>query len=87
MVRHDASIARWLHLAVTDAEARGLPELKSLLEALAESTWALRAAELGNAVVLHPAGISSPTNVSSAAPKSDERVDPASPGRGDADNR
>jgi hypothetical protein len=87
MVRHDASIARWLHLSVTDAEARGLPELKGLLEALAESTRALRSAEMGTAVILVPAGSPSATNVSSAAPKGDERVDPASPGRGNADNR
>lgn len=35
----------WLAAAVADAERRGLPELKPLLEALARSTEALRSAE------------------------------------------
>ena len=35
----------WLAAAIADAEARGLPELKPLLEALARSTEALRAAD------------------------------------------
>jgi hypothetical protein len=85
MVRHDASIARWLHRAVTDAEARGLPELKGLLESLAESTRALRAAELGDSVAftLRPplAEGTSATNVSPQPPKSDDRVDPGGPAR------
>jgi hypothetical protein len=38
-------VARWLAHAVADAEARGLPQLKPLLETLAKSTAALRAAE------------------------------------------
>jgi len=38
-------IDTWLAAAVADAERRGLPELKPLLEALARSTEALRAAE------------------------------------------
>ena len=38
-------IALWLEAAVKDAEQRGLPELKPLLEALAEATRALRAAD------------------------------------------
>jgi hypothetical protein len=38
-------IDAWLTAAVTDAERRGLPELKPLLEALARSTEALRAAD------------------------------------------
>jgi hypothetical protein len=33
---------RWLDAACADAERRGLPELKPLLEALARSTAALR---------------------------------------------
>ena len=77
MVRHDAAIARWLHAAVADAEARGLPELKGLLEGLAESTRVLRAAELG----------ASAAHVSAAAPKSDERVDSGRTGEDDADHR
>jgi hypothetical protein len=35
----------WLAAAIADAEARGLPELKPLLESLARSTEALRAAD------------------------------------------
>jgi hypothetical protein len=35
----------WLAAAIDDAERRGLPELKPLLEALARSTAALRAAD------------------------------------------
>jgi len=34
----------WLQTAIRDAEARGLPELRPLLEALARATAALRAA-------------------------------------------
>lgn len=37
-------ISEWLDHAVADAEKRGLPELKPLLEGLAKSTEALRAA-------------------------------------------
>jgi hypothetical protein len=40
-----ATIREWLHAAIADAERRGLPELKPLLEALARSTTALRAAD------------------------------------------
>lgn len=35
----------WLAAAIADAQARGLPELKVLLESLARSTEALRAAD------------------------------------------
>jgi hypothetical protein len=38
-------VARWLAHATADAEARGLPQLAPLLETLAKSTAALRAAE------------------------------------------
>ena len=38
-------IDSWLAAACADAERRGLPELKPLLEALARSTTALRAAD------------------------------------------
>lgn len=38
-------IAAWLAAASADAEARGLPELKPLLETLARSTQALRDAD------------------------------------------
>lgn len=39
------TVAEWLEQAKADAEKRGLPELASLLEGLAKSTEALRAAE------------------------------------------
>jgi len=39
------TIAEWLAQALQDAERRGLPELGPLLEALAKSTEALRAAD------------------------------------------
>lgn len=38
-------IEAWLAAACADAERRGLPELKPLLESLARSTAALRAAD------------------------------------------
>jgi hypothetical protein len=37
-------VERWLELALADAERRGLPELRPLLEALAAATRQLRAA-------------------------------------------
>ena len=39
------TVEDWLRSAVADAERRGLPELKALLEALAKSTTALRNAD------------------------------------------
>ena len=39
------TIDAWLRAAIDDAERRGLPELKPLLEALAKSTRALRTAD------------------------------------------
>jgi hypothetical protein len=36
----------WVAAAIADAERRGLPELRPLLEALAQATRALRAADL-----------------------------------------
>ena len=38
-------VARWLSSACADAAARGLPELKPLLEGLARATDALRTAD------------------------------------------
>ncbi len=38
-------VAEWLSDAVADAERRGLPQLKPLLEGLAQSTSALRNAD------------------------------------------
>jgi len=40
-----SNIQAWLAAACADAERRGLPELKPLLESLARSTAALRAAD------------------------------------------
>jgi hypothetical protein len=37
------SIESWLAAAVADAERRGLPELKAVLESIAQATRALRA--------------------------------------------
>jgi hypothetical protein len=39
------TIKTWLEIAIQDAERRGLPELKPLLEALARATSSLRTAE------------------------------------------
>ncbi len=39
------TIDAWLDAAVADAERRGLPELKAILESLARATKALRAAD------------------------------------------
>jgi hypothetical protein len=39
------NIDAWLSAAIADAERRGLPELKPLLETLARSTAALRKAD------------------------------------------
>jgi hypothetical protein len=42
------TIDEWLRCALADAERRNLPELKALLEALARSTAALRAADFND---------------------------------------
>ena len=39
------TVAQWLEHAVLDAEQRGLPALRPLLEGLARATHALRAAD------------------------------------------
>ena len=41
------TIEDWLKAAIADAERRGLPELKPLLEALAQATELLRSAGFG----------------------------------------
>ena len=41
------NVETWLVAAIADAERRGLPELKALLESLAQATRALRAAGFG----------------------------------------
>jgi hypothetical protein len=40
-----ASVDHWLRAAVEDAERRGLPELRPLLEGLAQATITLRSAD------------------------------------------
>jgi hypothetical protein len=40
------TIESWLQAAIADAEGRGLPELKPMLETLARATTALRASAL-----------------------------------------
>ena len=42
------TIESWLQAAITDAERRGLPELKPILETLARATNALRAADFND---------------------------------------
>jgi hypothetical protein len=42
------TVEAWLAAATADAERRGLPELRELLEGLARATRALRAARLGS---------------------------------------
>jgi hypothetical protein len=41
------TVETWLKAAIADAERRGLPELRALLEGLAVATAALRQAGLG----------------------------------------
>jgi hypothetical protein len=41
------TIEDWLKAAIADAERRGLPELKPLLEGLAQATRLLRSASFG----------------------------------------
>jgi hypothetical protein len=43
------TIDAWLQAALADADQRGLPDLKPLLEALAKATAALRASEITRA--------------------------------------
>jgi hypothetical protein len=42
------TIDAWLTAAIADAERRGLPELKPILETLARATAALRAADFND---------------------------------------
>lgn len=42
------TIESWLQAAIADAERRGLPELKPVLETLASATTALRAADFND---------------------------------------
>jgi len=42
------NIDQWLESALADADRRGLPALKPVLEALAKATTALRAADFND---------------------------------------
>jgi hypothetical protein len=42
------TIECWLQAAIADAEKRGLPELKPILETLARATAALRSADFND---------------------------------------
>ena len=42
------TIESWLKAAIADAEKRGLPELKPILETLARATRALRSADFND---------------------------------------
>jgi hypothetical protein len=42
------TVDAWLEAAIADAQKRGLPELTSLLEGLAQSTHALRRADFND---------------------------------------
>ena len=42
------TIDEWLEAAIADAERRGLPELKPILETLARATRALRSADFND---------------------------------------
>jgi hypothetical protein len=50
------TIESWLQMAIADAERRGLPALKPLLEALARSTRALREADFNERADVPHAG-------------------------------
>ena len=45
------TIDAWLQAAIADAERRGLPDLKPILETLAKATAALRAADFNQSAV------------------------------------
>jgi len=49
------TIDDWLKFSQADAERRGLPELKPILEGLARATTALRAADFNVHAVPEPA--------------------------------
>jgi hypothetical protein len=61
------TIDSWLKAALADADRRGLPELKPILEALARSTQALRAADFNDVASGTPpaAGSRQPTGAPS----------------------
>jgi len=65
-------IDAWLRTAIADAEERGLPELRPLLDDLALATGALRAAhftpDAGGAPVAAPPSSTDTGNTDAAAP-------------------
>lgn len=54
------TVDAWLSAALEDAERRGLPELRPMLEALAQATRALRAARFGEQAAPAPPGRAAP---------------------------
>jgi len=54
------TVETWLASAIADAERRGLPELKPLLQTLARSTEALRRAEAAAKAATPPAPAGKP---------------------------
>lgn len=69
------TVDAWLRAAIADAEERGLPELKPLLESLALATGALRAAtftpDAGGARLAHSPGPTDTEASGSAGPPPD----------------
>jgi hypothetical protein len=59
------TIDAWLEAAQADADRRGLPELKPLLEALGRATTALRAADFNL--------VASPSSAETGAPSPSSR--------------
>jgi hypothetical protein len=62
-----AQMEAWLRAASEDAERRGLPELKPLLETLARSTSALREADRAARDDRAGSGSANPATVGSSA--------------------
>jgi hypothetical protein len=56
------TIENWLKAAVEDAERRGLPDLKPILEGLARASGALRAADFNDDASGTRAATSQPTS-------------------------
>ena len=54
------TVERWLAAAQADADARGLPELKPLLQGLAAATRALRAGDWNDVADSGPAAPARP---------------------------
>ncbi len=64
------SVERWLAAAEADAERRGMPELRPVLQGLAASTTALRAADWNERADGDGAGGALPTPAVPEAPRS-----------------